>query len=173
MGGASLKINALELRSDLALIQGRLEHPRQALRECGLLLLRSVAKNFNQGGRPVRWHPSARALREGGQTLVDTARLKNSITMSVTDDTLRVGTNVAYAAIHQLGGKLNENVTVRQHYRQITQAFGKTIPGRKVLVRQHQRQMDTYIPARPWLMIQDEDWRRMREIIADYITEGQ
>jgi phage gpG-like protein len=33
--------------------------------------------------------------------------------------------------------------------------------------------MDTYIPARPWLMIQDEDWRRMREIIADYITEGQ
>jgi len=85
---------------------------------------------------------------------------------------LTVGTNVKYARIHQLGGKLDKNVTVKAHYRYITQAFGKEIDGRKVLVRQHQRQQDAYVPARPFLKVQDADLRVMRRIVADYVTEG-
>jgi phage gpG-like protein len=80
------------------------------------------------------------------------------------------GTSVIYARIHQLGGKINENVTVKQHYRCITKAFGKSIKGRKVLVRQHQRQQDMYIPARPFLMVQPQDMRVMRKIVAEYVT---
>ena len=170
----SITYNIKDLKAKAAIKQARrrLENPEKVLKECGLVLLRSVARNFKAGGRPVRWRPSKRALREGGKTLIDTARLKNSMTMRVLGRSLTVGTNVKYARIHQLGGKLNNNVTVKQHYRYITQAFGKDIEGRKVLVKQHQRKMDTYIPARPFLKVQAGDLRIMRKIVADYVATG-
>lgn len=169
----AIKYTIEDLQAKAALKQAarRLARPEKALKECGLVLLRSIARNFKAGGRPVRWHPSGRALREGGQALVDTARLKNSMAMRVLGRILRVGTNVKYARIHQLGGKLDKNVTVKAHYRYMTTAFGKAIEGRKVLVRQHQRQQDAYIPARPFLKVQAADLRIMRRIVADYVTE--
>lgn len=51
------------------------------------------------------WEPSHRASGADGQTLTDTARLRNSIDSQATDDLVMVGSNVAYARIHQLGGK--------------------------------------------------------------------
>lgn len=170
MVAVSYTIKDLEAKAAIKQAARRLSKPEKALKECGLHLLRSIARNFKAGGRPVRWRPSGRALREGGKTLIDTARLKNSISMRVLGKILRVGTNVKYARIHQLGGKLDKNVTVKQHYRYITQAFGKPIEGRKVLVRQHQRQMDMYIPARPFLKAQPADLRIMRRIVAEYVT---
>ena len=172
MPSITYNIKDLEAKAAIKQARRRLENPEKALKECGLVLLRSVARNFKAGGRPVRWRPSKRALREGGKTLIDTARLKNSMTMRVLGRSLTVGTNVKYARIHQLGGKLNNNVTVKQHYRYITQAFGKEIDGRKVLVKQHQRKMDTYIPARPFLKVQAGDLRIMRKIVADYVATG-
>lgn len=168
----SVKYNIKDLQARAALKQAarHLSKPEKALKECGLVLLRSVAKNFKAGGRPMRWHPSKRALAEGGKTLLDTARLKNSMTMRVLGKVLTVGTNVKYARIHQLGGKLDKNVTVRQHYRNITKAFGRPIEGRKVLIKQHSRQQDMYIPARPFLMIQPGDMRIMKRIVAEYVT---
>lgn len=168
----AIKYTIKDLKAKAAIKQAerRLSKPEKALKECGLVLLRSIAKNFKAGGRPVRWRPSGRALREGEKTLIDTARLKNSINMRVLGRILRVGTNVKYARIHQLGGKLDKNVTVKQHYRYITRAFGKSIEGRKVLVRQHQRQQDMYIPARPFLKVQPGDLRIMRRIVADYVS---
>lgn len=52
------------------------------------------------------WKKSARAESEGGQTLSDTGRLKTSIDVAAGSDTVQVGTNVVYAAIHQLGGTI-------------------------------------------------------------------
>ena len=165
-------IEDLEAKAALKQAERRLEKPETALKECGLVMLRSIAQNFKAGGRPVRWHPSKRALAEGGKTLIHTARLKNSIFMRVLGRILRVGTSVVYAAIHQLGGRIRQNVTIKAHYRYITQAFGKEIPGRKVLVRQHQRDVDTEIEARPYLVVQDADLRIMKRIVADYVAEG-
>jgi phage gpG-like protein len=171
MVAVKYSINDLEAKAAFKQAERRLTNPEKALKDCGLVLLRSVAKNFKAGGRPVRWHPSKRALATGGQTLVKTARLMRSITMTVLGKILRVGTNVKYARIHQLGGKINKNVTVRQHWRYMDKAFGQPIPARSVTVRQHQRQMDTYIPARPFLKIQDGDFRVMRKIVAEYVSK--
>jgi len=163
-------IKDLEARTALKEVAERMSRPEQALKECGLVLLRSVAKNFKAGGRPVRWKKSKRAKREHGQTLVDTARLKKSITMQVSGKKLIVGTNVKYAAMHHFGGKINKNVTVKKFWRYMDKAFGKRIPARKVLVRSHQRHMKFEVPERPFLMVQDEDWRVFRRIIGDYVT---
>lgn len=164
-------INDLEAKTAVKQLADRLSKPQQALKECGLVLLRSIAKNFKAGGRPTKWKRSGRVKREGGQTLVETARLKKSITMDVSGNTLTVGTNVKYARIHQLGGRITKNATIREHWRIMTKAFGKEIPGRSVLVRRHQRQMNTNMPARPFLMVQDSDWRVFKRIFADYLLK--
>jgi len=160
------------VKARLGRIADRLQDPRPALKECGLVLLRSVARNFKEGGRPVRWKASKRALREGGKTLIDTARLKNSIHMKVWGKILlRVGTNVEYAAIQHLGGRIEQNVTVKQHYRIMRTAFGNSIPARRVLVRAHPRKAKIKLPARPFLMAQGSDIRIFRRIFADYIKK--
>ncbi len=164
-------IKDLGAKTGLKELEKRLTKPQQALKECGLVLLRSIAKTFKAGGRPVRWTPSRRANRSRGQTLVNTARLKNSITLRVFKKKLKVGTNVKYAAIQHLGGHIEKTVAVKKHRRFITQAFGKPIKGRKVLVKSHDRKMNTQIPARPYLVIQKADYRMFTRIIGDYLTQ--
>ena len=164
-------IQDLETKAALKQTERRLSRPEKALKECGLVLLRSISKNFKAGGRPERWRRSWRALYEGGCTLIDTGMLKNSINFRfIGKKKIAVGTPVKYARIHQLGGRIDKNVTVKNHYRYITKAFGRPIKGRKVLVRKHQRKMDTHIHARPFLMVQPEDMRVMKRIVADYTT---
>jgi len=156
----------MEMKAALKGLSTRLTRPQKALKECGLVLLRSVAKTFKAGGRPVRWKPSNRAQFSGGKTLIDTARLMRSITMKVTGKTLKVGTNVKYAAMHQLGGKVAGRTIFPKRakaLRWIDRAgnvrFAKkvTIPG-------------FTMPARPFLVIQDADWRVFGRIFGDHIT---
>lgn len=71
------------------------------------------------------WPKSERALRQGGQTLSDKGRLKNSITKQATGNSVNVGTNVIYAAIHQFG--FNGQVNIKAHNRKVTKAFGKEL----------------------------------------------
>lgn len=166
------QIDTQQTASQLAQVAGRMADPGPALEKMGLLLIGSVLKNFKAGGRPIRWKPSKRARREGGQTLIDTARLKNSITRRVAGKTLYVGTNVAYGAIHQFGGRIHKNVTVSQHWRIMRQAFGRPVDARRISVGSHQRQMDIRIPARPFLAVQDADRRYMDRIVAEHVLGG-
>lgn len=50
------------------------------------------------------WEPSKRALQEGGTTLRKKSHLMNSITARADATAAYVGTNIAYARIHQFGG---------------------------------------------------------------------
>jgi len=52
------------------------------------------------------WEKSWRARNEGGQTLSLSGRLRRSITYQATNNSVAVGTNVLYAAIHQFGGTI-------------------------------------------------------------------
>jgi len=144
----------------------RMSRPQKPLRSCGLVLLRSVTKTFKAGGRPLRWKPSWRALKTGGRTLIKTARLMRSITMHVAGRTLRVGTNVKYAAIHQLGGTIPARVILPKRAKALRwiDGSGNVRFAKKVTVG------PTEIPARPFLVIQDADWRVFRRIFGDYIT---
>ena len=171
MAAIKYTLKDLMVKTRLQRAKERIERPQQALSGCGLVLQRSIAKNFKAGGRPVRWQPSLRARKSKGQTLVKTARLKNSISMQVIGRTLRVGTNVVYAAIHHLGGSIRKNATVKSHLRIMTKAFGKLIAARRVTVRSHSRQMNLTLPARPYLLVQDEDLRVMKRILAEHVTQ--
>ncbi len=136
------------------------------------LLTNSVRQNFDEGGRPEPWPVSKRADgdaaygRKSGQTLVDTSRLLNSITGVGNRHGARVGTNVEYAAAHNFGVDKVITQQVAEHTRRITRAFGKEIPLREVRVKSHKRTMHMKLPQREFMMVQEEDWEDIEDVIS-------
>ena len=145
-----------QAKSALKKAASKMETPEGALRQCGGVLLRSIAKTFEAGGRPTKWKPSIRASMAGGKTLLKTARLLRSITMQVAARRLTVGTAVIYARIHQLGGTIKPKSA---------KALKINIPG---IGWRTMKQVT--IPARPFLVLQDEDIRVFGRIIAEEVT---
>ena len=87
-----------------------------------------------------------------GQALyVRTGRLRNSIhsrTVQEFDKTTAiVETNVKYAAIHEYGFSGSE--TVKAHTRKITQAYGKPISPKTIIINSFNRQMN--MPERSFM----------------------
>lgn len=92
-------------------INGLASRPARAktalMAEIGDALVSGTIKRFADGEDPEGnpWEASWRAQNEGGKTLVDTGRLRNSIDYVTSPDSVTVGSNVEYARIHQMGGK--------------------------------------------------------------------
>lgn len=92
----------------------------------------------------------------------------------VGDSGIEVGTNVKYAAIHQLGGAITKparQATVR--YRSVA---GRVLFAGKKHKRATERQVtmpahQVVIPARPFLGISAADDKEIRSIILDWVVE--
>lgn len=121
----------------------------------------AVEENFDQEGRP-RWAPlQPRTIkareRKGhwpGKILQLRGRLASSIVTDYGKTQARVGTNLIYAAIHQLGG------TIKRPPRQrIGKAQGKPAKGYEIR-----------IPARPFLSLTQGDLFRMKRLAEEYVT---
>ena len=82
--------------------------------EIGLMLVESTQERFQDGVGPdgVAWETSQRAEKNGDKTLLDRGHLRDSITYIPSRDSLEVGSNMIYAAIHQLGGEAGRNHSV-------------------------------------------------------------
>lgn len=80
---------------------------RGALLEIGEAVKSISLESFEHEKNPdgKKWQPSQRAMEEGGQTLTDSAMLKNSIDVALAANAVEVGSNIVYAAIHNLGGE--------------------------------------------------------------------
>lgn len=147
----------------------------------GAHMLTSIGRNFREGGRP-KWKPlspttlriyrsrykGARGARRAERPLLDTGRLSRSIVWKAFRDMVRIGTNVPHAEIHQKGGttppKRVPGVAVRAQTRRG--------PGRPHAVRAHTRTQfvpGARIPARPFLVVQLEDWRTMERIAKEML----
>jgi phage gpG-like protein len=187
-----MKLDAEGVKKTLGAMLAKLENKRPALKIIGRIVVDSVNKNFEAQGRPAKWRPSrrsmggvlkrlgggvhktasgsARAIAKHGSTLTDTGRLVRSINASVVSDSqVAVGTNVVYAAVHQFGAKKGEfgrgKVVISQHQR-------KTKSGRYVTVRPSLRRQQFPwgdIPARPFLLVQDEDWVEIKAAMAQHV----
>lgn len=119
------------------------------------------------------WKPSQPSYRRGpapggignpnrGQTLTETGRLRASITHNVRGgDTVEVGTNVAYAAIHQFGGKTPPR-TIRPRNKKALSWPGARHPVKSV---QHP---GSKVPARPFLGISSGDSAAIVRIVSEH-----
>ena len=122
---------------------------------------------------------SRNAAKKGGQTLTDTARLRQSITHRADAAGVEVGSNVVYAAIHQFGG------TIRKKAPKQTLEFDddtgrlisrKAAARRKTgLIRVVNAQIGAHsvtMPARPFLGISDQGRTSILDIVTRRLAEG-
>lgn len=117
MTGATfqLQVEDERLQAALADMAARAEDLSEPFDVLGMALTVSTQRRFELGEDPQgnTWPPSLRALAEDGRTLVESAVLFQSITHRAGPQELEVGTNVVYAAIHQLGGQAGRGRKVR------------------------------------------------------------
>jgi len=168
-----VEIKDRELKRVFTRLMRNAKNLTPAFREIGEIVRSSVIRNFQKGGRPEKWIPTkirsiyqaytgqktrAGARRRaytirgrltkgferytsGKKTLIDRARLQNSVTARAETDKVTVGTNLVYARIHQLGGMAGRNKKVK-------------------------------IPARPYLLVQDEDWAPIGQCLRGFLMKG-
>ncbi|MDF1592598.1 MAG: phage virion morphogenesis protein [Desulfobacterales bacterium] len=171
MTGAAIEINVKiddqKVRQLIARIRQRQRDMTPAMKIIGETVRSSVIRNFEKGGRPTKWEPSK---KKKGKTLMVQGLgggLAGSINVRAASDSVIVGTNKKYAAVHQSGaakGSFNKgspvDMMIRAHLR------------KGIKVRAHTRRMKLPrgdIPARPFLMVQDEDWSEIRAALSDYL----
>ena len=138
---------------------------KRAMPEIAEMLRTSIDYNFRVGGRfgkekygggTEKWKISYRAKEQGGQTLVDTRRLANSISYKISGDRIQFGTNVKYAAIHQYGGTIKAKQAKGLFFKIGKKRF------RKAQVR---------IPRRPYLVFQRADILLAAKIVGHYLAK--
>ena len=186
MTGVRIEVDDAAVRGALSQLAGVSTDLTRPLRAIGDYLVADTKLRFEAGRGPDRlpWKPSARALKEGGMTLVDSARLKASITRVVTSSSVQVGTNVKYAAIHQFGGEIRQFAYSRKvAFRTVkSRQEDGTLLTRRLFARSrgsraHKRvemQAVTFgdrvikMPARPFLGLGDNNRETIVAIIGDH-----
>ncbi|SDB03900.1 phage virion morphogenesis (putative tail completion) protein [Desulfonatronum thiosulfatophilum] len=148
MAGAGIDIKLDGLEDVQEMLQGiarRNADLTPAMEGIGEVLVSQIQRSFEAGTAPGggAWPPSIRARREGGQTLVLSSILKNSINYQAGPSQVSAGTNKVYAAIHNYGGQAGRGRKTK-------------IPAR------------TFIPGQ-----ESVDWPEIRNVLESYLMEGQ
>jgi len=120
------------------------EHPAPALSAVGRVLKTRIQEGFQSGTDPTG-RPWAPLKSRRGQPLRDKGHLMNSIDYNVEGNSVEVGTNRAYAPVHQFGAKIEAKAG------KVLRFF---VEGRPVFVKR------VTIPARPFLPTErlPEEW---------------
>ena len=175
-------IRDARVRRILRRLQARMDDMRPAARVIGEIVVESVQRNFEAGGRPAPWKPlsettKTRRRAKGkwpGQILVVhgvSGGLMGAVNYRAGTDRVTIGTKKAYAAVHQFGARQGEfgavMARVKSHFRKIR--------GKRVRVKTHTRHQELPwgdIPARPFLLVQDEDWAEIRRSLAELLLDA-
>lgn len=146
-------------------VLGRRPSFKPLLNAIGLEMVTSTQRRFETGTAPdgSRWRPSLAALEERRQTLIKTARLRDSNTYNVTSTDVEVGTNVEYAGIHQGGA------TIPPHTIRARRARALRIPG--VGFRRSVKHPGGTIPARPFLGLSAQDETIIHNLTEDWMRK--
>jgi phage virion morphogenesis protein len=157
MTGVSLEIDGLQTAlTRLSEASEALENPIELFQAIGAGGVAATQRRFETetapGGTP--WPMSIRAMMQGGRTMTDTGRLVGSIFYDADARSVRWGTNVLYAAIHQLGGTIRAKNAKALFFR---------IGGQAVQVQ------SVTIPARPFLGIDEDDAAEIEATALDFL----
>jgi len=127
----------------LANMHARLGNLTPAMNVIGEIVQSSAVRNFEESGRPNKWKPSKRALH-GGKTLIGIG-IGGGLMGSIS---YRPFTNKV-------------EISANKKYAAIHQFGGKAGRGLKV-----------NIPARPYMLLQDEDWVEIKDALKGHLIEG-
>jgi phage gpG-like protein len=108
----------------------------------------------------------ARKRKAPGSLMVGkgSGRLKRSIRkISVTQNSLTIGTDVPYAQIHNEGGTIKKTVTVKSHSRNRN--------GSSATVESHERKMNTIMPKRQFIGESAQLMHKIEDLIEAKMTQ--
>lgn len=152
----------------IEMMKDRSIHMKPVLAAVGNLAVKSVKQNFREGGRPERWIPSNKPK---GKTLVGTGALQRQIHYQV--DSNEMGVTIMtgrqkYAAIHHFGGTTKPHVIRAKNARAIPLNIGGMLIFRKSV-----NHPGSKIPARPYMLLQDEDVKNIKDMFMKFIIDNK
>jgi phage virion morphogenesis protein len=112
-----IEIDSKEVQEKLLELANRGENLRPLMKNIAGIFAYATEENFKNEGRPEKWvdlSESTKRQRQKkgkwpGQILQVTTQLALSVNTFYDDDSAVIGSNLAYAAIHQLGGQAGKN----------------------------------------------------------------
>lgn len=155
-----IKIDNKAVNEKLLELAKRGENLRPLMKNIAGIFASSTEENFKEEGRPDKWTELAEITKENrkkqknkkkgkskssekknkwsGKILQVSGQLAASVNTQYDDNTAVIGSNLDYAAIHQLGGQAGRNKKVS-------------------------------IPARPYLLLTDEDFEEILNSTQKYL----
>jgi len=115
-----IKIENQEVTSKLLELAHKTENLQPLMKNIAGIFASSTEDNFKNEGRPGKWTDLADVTKKQrkksghwpGQILQVTGQLASSINTQYDDNSAVIGSNLDYAAIHQLGGQAGKNKSV-------------------------------------------------------------
>ena len=115
-----IKIDNKEVNKKLLDLATRGENLRPLMKNIAGIFASATEENFKNEGRPDKWTELSEATKKQrtkqkkwpGQILQVSGQLASSISTQYDDDSAVIGSNLDYAAIHQLGGQAGKNKKV-------------------------------------------------------------
>lgn len=115
-----IKLNNKEIEKYLLELAQKAENLRPVMKNIAGILAYSTEENFKTEGRPDKWIDLAESTKKQrekkghwpGQILQVSGQLAASINTYYDNDSAVIGSNLDYAAIHQLGGQAGKNKSV-------------------------------------------------------------
>ncbi|MFC0309465.1 phage virion morphogenesis protein [Gallibacterium trehalosifermentans] len=148
-----IKVNdAEQLINQFSQLENAIVNKAPLMQQLAGTMQTAVDRNFAAGGRPKWLGLKARQ----GKPLIDSGELRNSIQQAWGNDYAMVGTNLPYAALHHFGGTITAK---RAPYLKF-----------KVGDKWVQKKQVT-IPARPFMLLTEDDKNEMIQDIQDYFQK--
>ena len=115
-----IKIDNKEVNRKLLDLAMRGENLRPLMKNIAGIFASATEENFKNEGRPDKWTELSEATKKQrtkqkkwpGQILQVSGQLASSISTQYDDESAIIGSNLDYAAIHQLGGQAGKNKKV-------------------------------------------------------------
>ena len=115
-----IKLDNKEVELRLLDLAKRSENLRPLMKNIAGIFTYSTEENFKEQGRPDKWIDLAESTKKQrtktghypGQILQVSGQLASSISTYYDNDSAVIGSNLDYAAIHQLGGQAGKNQSV-------------------------------------------------------------
>lgn len=161
----NIRVEDSQVQALLNRLSASVRNMSPALKEVGDALKTNIQLGFNAEKSPygdawAKLKPATLKARRkkgaGAKILRDTGRLVNSITRSADANSVTVGTNVPYAAIHQFGGTIDHaarSIRVRLRTVKGRTRFAKDSHKRARIIWGEAKAWFVNIPARPFMPI--------------------
>lgn len=112
-----IKIDHKEVLTRLQELVSRGENLRPLMKNIAGIMATATEDNFKDEGRPEKWVDLSETTKKQrqkigkypGQILQVSGQLASSVSTAYDDNSAVIGSNLAYAPIHQLGGQAGKN----------------------------------------------------------------